>query len=196
MTIREPADRLSAGDAAVQLRRLVTGESTDAGTAATVAMAAPGAIEDWEPTAVMGATETLQPTAVLGATETLDPTAILHPTATLGATKVSTTPNPGADAPTEFLTPAGPPARSPGSDRAAAATTTTATAAATTATAAPAWRRPRVLVSLGVLAALIVLAVVVFTPRAAEPAAPAATYPAVDGSLGTNLKQLQESVTP
>ena len=97
---------------------------------------------------------------------------------------MSTAPNPGADAPTEFLTPAGPYARPPGSDH------------ATAAAPAPAWRRPRVLVSLGVLAALIVLAVVVFTPRAAEPAAPAATYPAVDGSLGTNLKQLQESVTP
>ena len=190
MTIREPADRLSAGDAAVQLRRLVIRESTDAGSITTVALAAAGAIEDLEPTAILGATETLDPTAVMGANETLDPTVVsgaketLDPTAILGSTKVSTAPNPGADAPTEFLTPAGPYARPPGSDHA------TATAPA------PAWRRPRVLVSLGVLAALIVLAVVVFTPRAVEPAAPAATYPAVDGSLGTNLKQLQESVTP
>ena len=190
MTIREPADRLSAGDAAVQLRRLVIRESTDAGSITTVALAAAGAIEDLEPTAILGATETLDPTAVMGANETLDPTVVLgaketlDPTAILGSTKVSTAPNPGADAPTEFLTPAGPYARPPGSDH------------ATAAAPAPAWRRPRLLVSLGVLAALIVLAVVVFTPRAVEPAAPAATYPAVDGSLGTNLKQLQESVTP
>nr|WP_255570060.1 serine/threonine-protein kinase [Cryobacterium sp. TMT2-18-2] len=175
MTIREPADRLSAGDAAVQLRRLVSGGNTDAGTAVTVAMGAPGATELLEPTAVLGATETLQPTAVLRSA-TLDPTAVL------AATRVIAAPKPVADAPTEFLTPAGAPARSPGSAR---ATTT-----------APAWRRPRVLAALGVLAALIVLAVVVFTPRGAEPATPAATYPAVDGSLGTNLKRLQESVTP
>ncbi|TFC56341.1 serine/threonine protein kinase [Cryobacterium sp. TMT2-15-1] len=187
MTIREPADRLSAGDAAVQLRRLVSGGNTDAGTAVTVAMGAPGATELLEPTAVLGANELLEPTAVLGATETLQPTAVLRsatldPTAVLAATRVIAAPKPVADAPTEFLTPAGAPARSPGSAR---ATTT-----------APAWRRPRVLAALGVLAALIVLAVVVFTPRGAEPATPAATYPAVDGSLGTNLKRLQESVTP
>ncbi|TFD30877.1 serine/threonine protein kinase [Cryobacterium cryoconiti] len=215
MTAREPAERLRAGDAAVQLRRLATGDSTADVTAITVAMAAAGATEATEildptavlgatkildPTAVLGATERLEPTEVLGATEILEPTAVLgaateapEPTAVLAATKVFTAPRPGADAATEFLTPAGTPAaarsagsapeRSPGS-------------APTTTDATPPWRRPRVLVALGVLVALIILAVVVFSPRAAEPAPPAATYPAVDGSLGTNLKQLQESVTP
>nr|WP_255570194.1 MULTISPECIES: serine/threonine-protein kinase [unclassified Cryobacterium] len=195
MTIREPADRLSAGDAAVQLRRLVSGENVADVTAVTVAMGAPGATELLEPTADLGANELLEPTAVLGATETLEPTAALRaatlePTAVLAVTKVITAPKPGADSPTEFLTPAGAPARSPGR----AAERSPGSARGTTI--APAWRRPRVLASLGVLAALILLAVVVFTPRVAEPATPAATYPAVDGSLGTNLKRLQESVTP
>jgi len=195
MTIREPADRLSAGDAAVQLRRLVSGENVADVTAVTVAMGAPGATELLEPTADPGANELLEPTAVLGATETLEPTAVLRaatlePTAVLAVTKVIAAPKPGADSPTEFLTPAGAPARSPG--RAAERSP----GSARSTTIAPAWRRPRVLASLGVLAALILLAVVVFTPRVAEPATPAATYPAVDGSLGTNLKRLQESVTP
>ena len=160
-----------------------------------------GATEILEPTAVLGATEILEPTAALGAAETLDPTAVLpaagtlEPTAVLAATKVLTAPNPGADAPTEFLTRAGAPAHSPGSaperSPGSARTARTARDAST-----PPWRRPRVLVALGVLVALVILAIVVFSPRAAEPVTPAATYPAVDGSLGTNLKQLQESVTP
>jgi tRNA A-37 threonylcarbamoyl transferase component Bud32 len=187
MTIREPADRLSAGDAAVQLRRLVSGTIPDEATAATATLEATEALEA---TAAMEATALLEPTAVLGATEALDPTAVLEPTAVLPATKVMATPHPGTDAPTEFLTPAGAPAGSPGS----AAERSPGSARAATAT--PPWRRPRLLVSLGVLAALVVLAVVVFAPRPAEPAAPVATYPAVDGSLGTTLKQLQESVTP
>ncbi|WP_241981887.1 serine/threonine-protein kinase [Cryobacterium sp. TMT3-29-2] len=211
MTTREPTDRLSAGEAAVQLRRLSSGESTDAGTAVTVAMGAPAATELLEPTAVLGATEILEPTAVigaagalaptevLGADENLAPTAVLAapgnlaPAAGLAPTKVMTAPHAGADAATEFLTPAGAPARSPGS---AAERSPGSTRTDRTSTTAPPWRRPRVLVALGVLVALIILAVLVFTPRAVEPAAPAATYPAVDGSLGTNLKQLQESVTP
>ncbi|HSP76026.1 MAG TPA: protein kinase [Cryobacterium sp.] len=202
MTIREPADRLSAGDAAVQLRRLVSGAGPDDATESLAATAVLGSTEILDPTAILGAGEALAPTQVLGASETLDPTAVLpsteshaptavlEPTAVLGATKVMAAPTPATDAPTEFLTPAGAPARSPGS------AAERPPGSARTATTTPPWRRPRLLVSLGVLAALIVLAVVVFAPRAAEPAAPAATYPAVEGSLGTNLKQLQESVTP
>nr|WP_277870778.1 serine/threonine-protein kinase [Cryobacterium breve] len=184
MTTREPADRLSAGDAAVQLRCLVTGEST--GTAITVAMGAPGATEQLEPTAVLGATEQLEPTAVLGATERLEPTAVMAATSVMAS--------PGADAATELLTPAGAPAAATGraDGNAPARSPGSASVDATT----PPWRRPRVLAPLGVLVALIILAVVVFSPRAVEPVTPAVTYPAVEGSLGTNLKQLQESVKP
>jgi len=170
MTTREPADRLSAGDAAVQLRRLVSEVDLDDATDATAAIRA---------------TELLEPTAVLAA----DPE-ILEPTAVLAATKVMAAPSPGTDAPTEFLTPAGAPDRSPGS------AARRAPGSARAATATPPWRNRRLLVALGVLAALIVLVIVLFTPRAADPAAPTVTYPAVDGSLGTHLKQLQESVTP
>jgi len=142
-----------------------------------------GATEMLEPTAALVGTEMLEPTAVLSATESLEPTAVLVGTEMLeahgspgcagqhrAATEDDGRAASGADAPTEFLTPAAlRPARQ-------AARRNGLRAAPAPAAATPPWRNRRLLVSLGVLVALVVLAVVVFTPRAAEPA-PAATLP-------------------
>jgi hypothetical protein len=42
----------------------------------------------------------------------------------------------------------------------------------------------------------VVTIAVVFALRPAEPSNPPPTYPAVQGTLGDHLRQLQESVTP
>jgi tRNA A-37 threonylcarbamoyl transferase component Bud32 len=207
MTTRDPAERLTAGDAAVLLRRLVTADVTGAagildatavmGADATAATELLGVREVLDPTAPLGAPEILAATAVLGTPETLDPTAILaapealdptailaapgspEPVEVLDATKLMASPAPGADEPTEVF-----------------ARTNAPTAGAPRATAPSRWRNRRLLVPLVVAAALVVLAAIAFAPRAAAPAAPPAGYPAVDGPLGTHLQQLQESLTP
>ena len=110
-----------------------------------------------------------------------DPT-LLMPTATLDPTLVLPT---HADARTEILktdAPAGTPAGSP--------------AAHPVKTRRPPRRRVLFLVaSAFTLIALAVAAVLVLNPAEA-PAAVPPSYPAVDGTLGTHLQELQESVNP
>ena len=180
MTSREPADRLSASDAAIGLRRLVAATASDA----TGATGATGAT-------IIAATT---PTALL----------LSNPPA---ATAVL--PPDGADAPTLLLPveptaatvvlrdPAGGMNEAQGDVLRVAPDVALNDDQTLNRPAPPTTRKKRIFVSLVVTAAaLIAIFAIVLAVRPSEPSATPHSYPAVDGTLGTHLQQLQESVTP
>ncbi|MCU1408265.1 MAG: hypothetical protein JWM23_345 [Microbacteriaceae bacterium] len=202
MTAREPAARLLPEDAARALRRIFEAESTlratdiarrgsgdaSAVTAETQLLEATAATQRYathEPTAATQRYATHEPTAATqrlapderDATQRLDRAGTTGPTSVLAAAKrppwggVSTKRPTQADvqhtAPASAHSP-----RDPGRGR-------------------------RNLISAAVAAVVVVVTIaIVFALRPAEPSNPPPSYPAVQGTLGDHLRQLQESVTP
>ncbi len=167
MTSRESADRPSASDAAIGLRRLVAAVTTDVTVATNEAVLAPTLLLPADPTA---ATALMPPDAT--APTLLLPTDSTAATVLLAADLTAAT----TVLPTPFVS---------RSDD------------ATTGNTSRALRKTGIWVSLAVAAAvLIIILAIMLTPRPSEPAATPPSYPAVDGTLGTHLQQLQESVTP
>ncbi|WP_241984478.1 serine/threonine-protein kinase [Cryobacterium sp. Hb1] len=179
MTARDFADRPTAADAAGLLRALATGGSNaDAPTALLPAAA---------PTATL-----LLPAAAPGPTLLL-PAAEPDPTLLLPA---------NADAQTEILktdAPASIPASSVPAASIPASSVPASSLSASSASARP--RRPvrrqvLLMVASGLtLIAVAVAALLLLNPAEAPVAVPP-SYPAVDGTLGTHLQILQESVNP
>ena len=168
MTSREPSDRLSASDAAIGLRRLSATDSADATDATDAAATTHNVLLPSDPPVA---------TSVLPPGSTNAPTLLL-PVDPTAATVLLRDP---AEGMTEAL----------GDDR----TSNRPASRATSATSAT--RKKRFLVSLAVAAAaLIAIFAIVLAVRPNEPSAAPNSYPAVDGTLGTHLQQLQESVTP
>ncbi len=199
MTNRVAAERFTAERAAVGLRSLVAEPGPAAfdahsvledggvladGTAATELLGDTvvlGASGPADPTALLDPTAVLDKTAGLDKTALLDPTAVLDKTAGLDKTALLDPTAARADAPTEFL----PVGRQTGAARAAPST-------------APGRRKPtrRIVAALAAAAVIAVLAAVLFALRPAAPETAPPGYPAVDGTLGTHLEQLQESIRP
>nr|WP_280679982.1 serine/threonine-protein kinase [Cryobacterium sp. CG_9.6] len=171
MTSRDAADRPTASAAAVVLRSLVTDDG-------------PGALPGAVPTAPLLtdlAEETGLATALMSAPADA-PTRLLPAavTETADSAKPDSAKPDSDDAATALLPPSdtGTPERPPGRTRRASASTLWALVVG---------------ISLGLA---IVVVVVVMLARSSAPEAVAPTYPAVEGSLGTHLQQLQESVNP
>ncbi|WP_166789692.1 serine/threonine-protein kinase [Cryobacterium fucosi] len=201
MTSRVVAERFTAEQAAVRLRSLVAEPGPAAAAAHSVLDDVDGT-ELLEPTAQ---TALLEKTALLESTAQLDKTAVLENTALLEGSAppdktalldrtavLESAPAPRqsaaddwaagrADAQTEFL-PVG--VRTGGTPL--------------PPTSATAGRRPtrRTMVVVAVAVVLVALAAILFAPRPDAPAATPPSYPAVDGTLGTHLQQLQESLRP
>jgi hypothetical protein len=179
MTSREPADRLLPEEAALALRRLaeagaVADAVADAGgdaDAVTVAMAAAGATAS---TAALVDDRTAA-TALLPVGTTLDDeTGVQAVGDTRGNTVSDARGNTGANANTSAQP-----------DVAAASVGNAQL------------RSKRNLVLLGVVAVLVAAIIALFFAfKPAEPAGTPPSYPAVEGTLGTHLQQLQKSVEP
>ena len=174
---RQPEIPAELGPAWAEVLRLMTSrdpaDRPDAGTTAMRLRLLAGDPHLGTPAAFL-ATERPEVTAV---------TAVLPPAAPTTSTQVA----PVAQALPTAATPAVP----------AAATARTASSDLASE-AAPRNSRRWAVVALAVVAAALaaVLALVFFISQPAAPGDPAPSYPAVDGSLGEHLKQLQESVAP
>ncbi len=202
MTNRVVEERFTAEQAAVRLRGLVAAPGPAAHAAHSVLDDADQAAF-LEPTAE---TVLLEKTATLEKTSLLEKTALLEETARLEQTALLPTPSSGtshapaedsaalrADAPTEFLPGRGRTGLTLPSPAASPSTSTSTSPSTSTSTRRPT-RRTMGVVAVAVV--LVALAAILFAPRPATPAATPGTYPAVDGTLGTHLQQLQESLRP
>ncbi len=179
MLVRDQADRISAGDAAVRLRGLVGIE---------VALAAETRLFRIEESAT--ATAATERFDVAG--DPTDPDALrtlVLPSVAPGTVAPSTV----APASTTTAPTAAPTATPAGSATAAGSQR----AQATRSPASGASRTRRMAVWL-LAAMLLVIAIVAltFTLQNRAPASTPPSYPAVEGELGTRLQELQESVTP
>jgi eukaryotic-like serine/threonine-protein kinase len=217
MTAREPSDRLLPELAAGALRRIVEVEASRAAGAAPPVHANAVAVDTalTAPTGQTGATGATRryPAGVPATgTQRLDPTATQRLDAT-AATERYPARVPATTTTTQRLDPAGATApTAPNAPNAPngfgvpteGATPTTvdgpARASAVGALHPVPIRRTRRAagIAAAVLAAVIlVIVAIVLAVRPPEPAnAPPPTYPAVAGTLGDHLRQLQESVTP
>lgn len=177
MTSREPADRLSASAAAIGLRRLVTAavsDATDATDATVIAAMTPTALLPANPPA---ATAVLPPDGA-------DAPTLLLPVEPTAATVVLRDPAEGMN-------------EAQGDVLRVAQDVALNDDQTLNRPAPPTTRKKRIFVSLAVTAAaLIAIFAIVLAVRPSEPSATPHSYPAVDGTLGTHLQQLQESVTP
>ncbi len=194
MTNRVVSERFTAERAAIGLRRLVAEPGPAAIDARSVlddgsdVAAATEATELLGETVVLGVGGAAGPTAALDPTARLDPADALQQTARLDPTAVR------ADAPTEFLLAGRPPAAAPGHS---ASTSASTSSAASTSAKVPR-RKPtrRMAAGIALAAVIVVLAAVLLTPRPAATENAPPGYPAVGGTLGTHLEQLQESIRP
>ncbi len=186
MTNRVVAERFTAEQAAVRLRSLVAAPGPAAAAAHSVLDDFDGTelLEPLARTALLEQTAVFEQTAQLGKTAlleaaALDKTALLEPVLSPGHVAAADSAAGAADAPTEFLPVGGRTGLtrpSPTSPR----------------------RRPtrRTMAAIAAAVVLVALAAILFAPRPAAPAATPASFPAVDGTLGTHLQQLQESLRP
>jgi len=198
MTDRVVEERFTAEQAAVRLRSLVAAPGPAAAAAHSVLDDFDGTelLEPLAQTALLEQTTVLEEPTLPGQTAVFEQTARLEKTALLEAAPLERTallepvPSPGhvaaadsaagaADEPTEFLPVGGrtgltrPSPTSPG-------------------------LRPtrRTMAAIAAAVVLVALAAILFAPRPAPPAETPASFPAVDGTLGTHLQQLQESLRP
>jgi serine/threonine protein kinase len=170
MTARDPAERLSSADAAVLLRDLAPAGSAENGPAdATQPMDAATAL--MAPPAGTTATGTAA-TALYPTSSGNEPTRVL-PRATDASQSAQS-------AQTERFGPVPAPAGS----------------THRTDDPQPAKRSRRGPLLIGLLVAVAAAIALVFLVQPTDPPGEAPAYPAVEGDLGTHLKELQESVNP
>jgi serine/threonine protein kinase len=172
MTARDPAERLSAADAAVLLRALGSGNST-----ARIPV---------EPTQPLDAA-----TEIMTAAPTDDAATARYPT---GAGDEATRVLPRPPAP-DHTAPAASAASTAQTERFTPMSQPQASATRSAETS-PARRSRRGPLLIGLLVAVVAAIALIFLVQPTEPPADAPAYPAVEGDLGTHLQQLQESVNP